>query len=251
MQAVTPWRGRLLASALLVAGAVAGAATTDPAGRWEGVIDVPGHPTRLVVDLDRDAHGAWQASVVLPDRGVKGAPAQALSVAGCDVAFGLAGAFLGGDALNPRVALACRPDGSLAGRFELGGQGAPVQLRRTGAAQVDGPPVNSVLGPALVGRWTGRYELGGVPRQLTLTLANGADGTGSGQLVIVGKRTTTLVVNEIVQGREFVTLRAAAVDFRIEGRFSADTGVIDGTMMQGAFEAPLVLRRQAVAEKAS
>jgi hypothetical protein len=251
VQAVIPSRRRALASACLALAAAGCATAGDPAGRWEGIADVPGRPLRVVVDLDRDAHGAWQGSVILPDRGVKGAPAEALAVAGCDVSFGLAGAFPGGDVLQPGLALACRADGSLSGSFALGGQRAPVRLRRVGAAQVDRAPANSVLDAALIGRWTGRYELGGVPRDVTLTLANGSDGTGAGQLVIVGKRTTTLAVTGIVQGREFVTLRAAAADFRIEGRFSPDPDVIDGMMAQGPFEAPLVLRRQAAGEKAS
>jgi len=230
-------------STLLLVLACPGARAADVAGRWEGVADVPGQPLRVVVDLDDDAGGRWAGSAILPERGVKGAPLEALAVAGCDVSFGLAGAFLGGETLKPRVTLACQADGTLAGRFALGGQEAGVRLRRSGPAQVDRPPANSVLGAALAGRWTGRYELGGVAREVTLTLANGADGSGGGQLVIVGKRTTTLQVDEVMQGREFVTLRASAADFRIEGRFSPQAGVIDGAMAQGPFEAPLVLRK--------
>ena len=229
-------------TALLFASTNVGAAA-DAAGRWEGVADVPGHPLRVIVDLDRDADGRWAGSAILPGRGVKGAPLESLVVADGKVSFGLAGAFLGGDTLKPRLTLAREPDGSMAGRFALGGQEAGVRLRRSGPAQVDRPPASSVLGAALAGRWTGRYELGGVAREVTLTLANGPDGRGGGQLVIVGKRTTTLQVDEVTQGREFVTLRAGAADFRIEGRFAPDAGVIDGAMAQGPFEAPLVLRK--------
>lgn len=249
MQDVLQLRRLVLACSLAAMGAGAGA-TPVAAGRWEGVAETPAGPMRLVLDLDRDARGQWQGSVVLPGRGVKGAPAEDLAVADGAVSFGLAGAFQGGEVLQPRVTLAPQADGSLAGRFALGGQGAPLRLARTGPAQVDRPPVNSALAALLVGRWTGRYELAGVPRTVTLTLANGADGRGTGQLVIVGKRTTSLAVDEIVQGREYVTLRAAAADFRIEGRFAPAAGVIDGAMAQGPFEAPLVLRRDAGAGRA-
>ena len=254
MPAISPGRrcaGQTFLFALSLAAGAGAHATPDAAGRWEGVADIPGRPLRLVVDLDRDAQGRWEGSVILPGRGVKGAPLDALAVAGCDVRFALSGAFSGGDSLQPKMALACQPDGSLAGTFALGGQVTAVSLHRSGAAQVDRPAPSSVISAALAGRWRGRYEIGGVPREVTLTLAN-RDGSAGGQLVIVGKRTTTLVVDQVTQGREFVALRASAADFRIEGRFSPDAGVIDGGVAQGPFEAAIVLRREAAAgEKAS
>ncbi len=246
MPALVPRRSRASKSALIALGlaACAGArAAPDPAGRWEGVADIPGRPLRLVVDLDRDAQGRWEGSAILPGRGVKGARLDDLAVGGCDVRFGLAAAFPQGDTLKPQVALACQADGSLAGTLALGGRSTAVTLRRSGAAQVDRPAPSGVLSPSLTGRWTGRYELGGVPRDVTLTLAN-RDGIGGGQLVIVGKRTTTLAVDQVTQGREFVTLKASAADFRIEGRFSPDEGVIDGGVAQGPFEAAIVLHRE-------
>jgi len=167
----------LLAAGLACAGA---GAAPDPAGRWEGVADIPGQPLRLVIDLDRDAQGRWAGSAILPGRGVKGAAVDGLDVAGCDVRLGLAAAFPGGDALQPKLALACQGDGVLAGTFTLGGHAAPVSLHRSGPAQLDRPPAGRSITAALAGRWTGRYELGGFPREVTLTLANGADGTGGG-----------------------------------------------------------------------
>ena len=242
-------RRRVRAPALAAACALAAAqalAAPAAAGRWEGVADVPGNPLRLVLDLDQASGGRWDGSVILPDRGVKGAPLDGLAVSGCDVRFELTAAF-GGSGAQPRVALACQPDGTLAGTFELAGLSTRVSLRRSGAAQVDRPPANSVISAALAGRWTGRYELGGFPREVRLMLANRADSGGGGQLVIVGKRTTTLDVDQVVQGREFVTLRASAANYRIEGRFTAD-GAIEGAVIQEPFEAAIVLRR---AEKTS
>ncbi len=237
------------ACALSAFGAVA---APEAAGRWEGSIAIPGNPLRLIVDLERDAHGQWQGSAILPDRGVKGAPLDGLAVAGCDVSFGLAAAFAGGGGAQPRVTLACGPDGSLAGSFALGGNSTSVTLRRSGAAQVDRATPNSVISAALAGRWTGRYELGGYPREVTLTLANRPDGGGGGQLVVVGKRTTTLEMDRVIEGREFVMLGASAADFRIEGRFAAAAGTIAGSVLLSGLEAPIVLHRQpATGEKTS
>ena len=246
MPATTPRRPRASMPVLLAVGlaCVDARAATDPAGRWEGTADVPGQPLRLVIDLDRDAQGRWAGSAILPERGVKGAAVDGLAVAGCDVRLGLAAAFPGGDRLQPRLALACQADGTLGGTFTLGGHAVAVSLHRSGAPQVDPPPASSAITPALAGRWTGRYELGGYPREVTLTLANGAGGTGGGQVVIVGKRTTTLQLDQVTQGREFVTMRASSAGFSIEGRFAADDGVIDGAVSQGPFEAAIVLHRQ-------
>ena len=227
-------------------------AADAPAGRWEGVVDIPGQPLRLVVDLARDDRGAWVGSAILPERGVKGAALDGVAVSGQHLVFGLAAAFPGSAAQAPRIALDGQPDGSLSGSFALGSQSAGVRLRRTGAAQVDLPPASTAISASLEGRWLGRYELGGVPRDVTLTLTNRAQGGATGQLVIVGKRTTTLDVDLVVQGREFVTVRASAYDFRIEGRLVAADGVLEGAMSQGPFDAPLVLRRQpAAGEKTS
>ena len=241
MTALVPFP--LLAVGLLAAAAAG--ASPDPAGRWEGVADIPGQPLRLVIDLDRDTQARWTGSAILPARGVKGVALDALAVTGCDIRFGLVAAFPGGATLLPSATLACQPDGSLAGTFTLGGRSAALALHRSGAAQVDRPAASSVLDAALAGRWTGRYELGGFARELTLTLANRAGRGGGGQLVIVGKRTTTLEIDHVTQGREYVTLRASGADFTIEGRFSAADGVIEGGVAQGPFEAPIVLRRQA------
>jgi len=252
MSASAPWRPAASTLVLIAAGlARAGAhAASDPAGRWEGVADIPGQPLRLVIDLDRDAQGHWAGSVILPGRGVKGTAVDDLDVAGCGARLGLAAAFPGGGTLQPKVALACQSDGSLAGRLTLGGRDAPVRLHRTGPAQVDRPAARRPITAALAGKWTGRYELGGFAREVTLTLANGADGNGAGQLVIVGKRTTTLQVDQVLQGREFVTVRASAANFVIEGRLAVQDGVIDGGVSQGPYEAALVLHRQS-GEKAS
>jgi hypothetical protein len=248
-----PWR-RAFAPALVAAGALGGAgafAASDPAGRWEGTVDIPGQPLRLIVDLEADARGQWQGSAILPDRGVKGAPLSELAVTGCDLHFAMAAAFAAGGGAKPMVALACRPDGSLAGSFALAGNSAPVSLRRSGAAQVDRVTPNSVISAALAGRWTGRYEMGGYPREVTLTLANRPDAGGGGQMVVVGKRTTTLEVDRVVEGRQFVTLGASAADVRIEGRFAAADGTIDGSVRLGGLEVPIVLHRQAGGEKTS
>lgn len=235
---------RLAAAGLWLA---AGAAAADPglAGRWHGLAEVPGAPQPVVLDLAPQAAGRWAGSITLPGRGIKGAPLSALKVSGTGIQAGTGAAFPFPIEPAPGIALQRQSDGRLVGEWRQGGQRAPLVLRRTGEAQVDLPQAGTALDSALHGTWTGRYELGGAPRQVTLVLSQGPNGLGQGTLRIVGRRTSDLVVDHVEQGREFIVLEAKAVGFRIEGRYDAAAGRIDGGIQQGPFEAAVVLVRQA------
>lgn len=230
---------------LATAGWVGAFAAGDAAGRWEGEAEIPGAPMRLVVDLARGADGRWVGSVTLPGRGVKGAALDDVNVADAGVRFGLAQAFNGAPGPVPLVDLAWRGDARLAGSLRQGGLSAPLTLLRSGVAQVDLPVRATAIDRRLEGTWVGRYELGGVARDVTLTLANRAGTSAAGQLLIVGKRTSQLTVDHVVQGREFITLTSNEAGYRIEGRWATNDGSIAAQVVQGPFEANLVLRKQA------
>ncbi|MGM9487435.1 hypothetical protein ACS5PM_08820 [Ideonella sp. YS5] len=226
------------------------AAPASPAGRWEGEARIPGAPLPIVLDLSPSAAGGWTGSVTLPGRGVKGAALEDLRV-GADgaVQAGLANA-LGGppSELPTQLALRMLPDGRLEGDFRQGGHSATASLRRSGEAQVDSPPPRAPLPPALAGTWRGRYELGGVPREVTLTLSPppaGADPATApaGELLIVGKRRSQLVVDRVAASERFVTLEASAAGLRLEGRWDGAAGTFDGLVLQGPFEAAVKLQR--------
>ena len=220
-----------------------GAACAGPgfAGRWEGQAEIPGAPQRFVVDLAPASGGGWDGSVVLPGRGVKGAPLGALRVDERGISFGLAAAFSAPTDPPPTMELAPRADGTLAGTLRLAGLDAAVELRRTGEAQVDRPHRSAHITDALAGTWRGRYEFGGYAREVTLTLANRPDAAAGGQITVVGKRTTTLDIDLVDESPEYVALRASAADYRIEGRFDRDACKVEGAVIQGPFETPIVL----------
>lgn len=238
----------LLAAAAAVP--LAAHAQDSPAGRWQGRAEIPGAPLTMVIDLAPDATkpGAWIGSVILPGRGVKGAPLAQIEVRGNELRFTLAQATPPYNEPVPEVRLARYGNSRLLGELRQGALTAPLELTRSGSAQVDRPVPATALSSALLGTWVGRYELGGVPREVTLTLANNARGLGGGELLIVGKRRSQLAIDHVVQGREYVTLSAQAAALRIEGRHA--DGTIDGRLVQGPFEATLVLRR-VTAQKSS
>jgi hypothetical protein len=209
------------------------------AGRWEGVVRIPGAPMPIVIDL-----GAAAGSVTLPGRGVSGAPLRELAAGASGIVANLSAAIPspGGNAPPSSIELTLQPDGRLEGTFRQGGHSAPVTLLRSGDAQVTKAPASTPISAALAGVWKGRYELFGYPREVTLTLKDGPPAAGNAALVIVGKRTSNVPIDRVVQGTSFITFESDEYGMTIEGRVSA--GTIEGTLQQGPFEVPLVLRRE-------
>lgn len=232
----------LLCSPLVAAG-------SDLSGRWEGTAAIPGTaPMAMIIDIARDAGGGWTGSVVLPGRGVKGAPLGELRVQGDSLSASLAAAIpsFGAPGAPPGVRLALQADGSLGGDFSQAGHRAPLQLRRSGDAQPDLPVASTPLAAMLGGTWRGAYQLGGHPRQVTLVLKPG--NPAAAELTIVGRRTTQVTIDRIVQGPRFVTFESTTMGLLIEGRYSA--AQISGHLQQGPFEAPLLLTRTATVQGA-
>jgi hypothetical protein len=226
---------RMLTWGLALAGAATVAAPLE--GRWEGRAQVPGAPLAVVLDLAGDS-----GSVTLPGRGVSGAPLRELRIAGNAVSASLAAAIASFGAPGPAAAveLVLAADGRLSGSFRQGGWSAPLALVRTGAAQVTPAPASTSIATALAGTWKGRYELGGVPREVTLTLVDSHPAKAS--MVIVGQRRTELPIDRVAQGPVFLTLESSEFGFVVEGRVG--DGVIEGTLQQGPIELPLRLTRE-------
>lgn len=245
---VAPW----IALSLLIASLGSPAAAATPSGRWEGEARIPGAPQRIVLDLAPSPAGEWAGSLTLPGRGVKGAPLDALTV-GADgsVQADAASAFGGPPSELPtQLAVRMLPDGRLEGELRQGGHAAALALRRSGDAQVDAPPARTALPAALAGTWRGRYELSGYPRDVTLTLqTTTSPSANAGELLIVGKRRSQLVIDRVNASERFVTLEASAAGIKLEGRWDATTGAFEGSFFQGPFEVPLKLQRDATSAR--
>ncbi|MBB5203168.1 hypothetical protein HNQ51_000461 [Inhella inkyongensis] len=237
---------RLLTLLLFAWMSITQAAPFHPAGRWEGQAQLSGQALPLTIDLARDAQGVWQGRITLPGRELAGAPlgdmkwqGQALSTT---LSATLSAAFLVPPEPTPTLHLQWRNAQVASGTLSLNGLRAPVNLQRTGDAQIAPPPPPSLPIPdALLGRWVGRYELGGVPREVTLTLSRDAQGEGGGTLLIIGKRRNELKLDAVHLGPSLLRLEARGAGITVEGRWSPTA--IDGHFEQGPFEAALPLRR--------
>lgn len=240
---------RSIAYAAALSVPLGAAAASDPSGRWEGEARIPGAPQRLVLDLAKStSDGRWAGSLTLPGRGTKGAPLQSLQVGADGHVQADAASAVGGppSELPTQLELRLLPDGRLEGAWRQGGHEAGVLLWRSGEAQVDPPPPRTAVPAALSGVWRGKYELGGYPRDVTLTLHATSDPqAAAGELLIVGKRRTQLAVDRVNAGSRFVTLEAGSAGMRLEGQWDAASGSFEGLVSQGPFEAPLKLQREA------
>jgi len=233
----------MMVSLLLCLPTVAGAVSPPPAGRWEGSAQIPGRELPLVVDLAPDGAGVWTGSIIITGLRVNGAPLTHIAVTGVDIAFDVANA-LGSppDAPAHFQGRLSSPD-AIAGEMQQAGNTAPFALRRVGPPQVEAPARSTPVARELASGWSGEFELGGYPRNVTLTLENHANGGATAKFVIVGKRTTDLPVDLVVQDGDFVRVESAVTQVAFEGRLAKGGGEIRGTFEMGSLELPLVLRR--------
>jgi hypothetical protein len=214
-------------------------------GRWEGEVQIPGAPMKLIVDLAQDETSTWAGSVIVPGLGVKGAALGDIVVTDSSIAFALAAALHGPADGPPRIRAHLIDADTMAGDFGQAGNTAPLTLNRTGPAQVEPAPRSTTVTREFEGAWSGTFDFDGHPRQVTLTLINRAQQGASAEFVIVGKRTTQVPVDLVVQDKNFLKIESHQTGISFEGQWRAQAGEIQGSVQTGALEVPLVLRRSA------
>ncbi len=207
-------------------------------GRWEGTVAIPGAPMPIIIDLV-DTPGPM-GSMILPGRGVKG---DALRQVAVDPAGALRLDLPARLGENARATLRRAPDGRLVGEFEQAGHRADLVLSFSGAAQVDPAPASSALPEVLQGTWVGGYQLGGYPREVTLTLSQPGF-TGRATLLIVGRRRSEVPIDHVVLNGAVLQVVSATTGITLEGRLHPGDGSLRGQFLQGPLEADFVLRKR-------
>jgi hypothetical protein len=215
----------------------------EPAiGHWEGSVKIPERELKAIVDLAQDSGGAWIGSITIPGFDVKGAALTDIAVNGSDVTFAIKSA-LGAQRVGPAKFKAHAKDATLTGEFIQAGNTAPFTLEKTGPPQVELPPQSTAIAKEFEGEWKGEYELFGYPRHVTIKLANHGTNGATAEFVIVGRKTNNLPVDLVTQEGDILTIDSHDNGISYEGRFRKGTGEIQGTVIQGPLEIPLVLRR--------
>jgi len=210
-------------------------------GRWEGRVDIPGRESPVILDLAPQS-GTWAGSLILPGLGIKGAPLSNIVASDSDVAFDLGSVLSAPDYGPARFRLRLDGDG-LRGDMSQGGNVAKVALRKSGPAQVDAGPRSTPVNRALEDQWSGEFELGGYPRQVTITLQNHPEGAATATFVVVGKQVNNLPVDLVVEEGRFLRIESGTTRVAFEGRLSEESDELKGTIEVGPFERPLALRR--------
>jgi len=230
-----------VAVALVVLSATDANAAPSVAGRWQGVVQIPGLPLHATIDLDQDRSGAWTGSIVVPELAIKNVALTDITPHDDTLTFAIKGVLAGQG--EPPATFAVRLDGSdaMSGTFTQAGNHAPFALRRTGAAQVDLPPRSTPVAKEMEGTWVGDHELMGYTRHVTMTFANHGTDPATVDWVVVGRKVNKLPVDLVQRDGDFVRIESHAFGINFEGRLHG--GELDGTYEQGPMEAPLVLKR--------
>jgi len=116
-------------------------------------------------------------------------------------------------------------------------------MTRIGPPQVEAPLRSTAVTGVLAHEWRGDFELGGYPRHVTLTLENHAGAGASATLVVVGKATTRVPIDLVVQDGGSVRVESPSTGIAFEGRLANEDAELHGTIEIGPTERPLVLRR--------
>lgn len=233
---------RFLSAFVLVALCASGAnAAPSAAGRWQGLVQIPGLTLHATIDLDQDKSGAWIGSIVVPELAMKNIALTDIAAHDDTLTFAVKGALAGQG--EPPAAFAARFDGSdaMSGTFTQAGNHAPFTLRRTGAGQVDLPQRSTPVAKEMEGKWVGDHELMGYTRHVTVTFANHGTDPATAEFVVVGKKVNNLPVDLVQRDGDFVRIESHQYGINFEGRLHGDE--LEGTYEQGPMEAPLVLKR--------
>ncbi len=102
-------------------------ARRDPAGHWDGHVELPSGPLEVHLDLS-DANGRWSGDIVIPTESTRSMPVTAIVVSGRRVSFGVD--MRGGPHFEGRLEKRGR---ELDGDFEEAGYDYPFKLMRAGA----------------------------------------------------------------------------------------------------------------------
>jgi len=223
----------LVAFILLPASSVRAQTAVDPAGHWEGKIEVPGMDVALEVDLAKTASG-YTGTVGMPAQKLKGLPLVKVAVDGKTVTFAArTDQTMTGDLSD---------DGkTMSGTFAGAAGSVPFIMTRTGDAHVASPVTSAPIGKDLEGTWT--TTVADTGNNVALTLTNHGDGTATGTLVNLSEGGLQIPVR-FTQSGSNVTFQATVADGSFSGTLNATGTELSGTWTEGTTTKVISFRKK-------
>jgi hypothetical protein len=224
----------LLACGCFALMATIAVAQTDFSGHWEGTVDAPNGPTRLALDLAKNAKGVWVASLGVPERKITGLRVTDISVAGTEVRF--AAPDLPG---SPTFELTLA-DGKLKGALLVQALSLALEMQRTGDAKVDIAQPIPAVSKELEGDWEGTISVPNGPTlPVIIHFKNQADQTVEASLDSPSQGAHGIPIRGVAQKGAVVEFAVQAVGGSYKGTLNKEGTEMAGEWTQGP--APLTL----------
>ena len=222
---------------LLVCGWLAIAvAQTDFAGHWEAAVDVPNGPTRVALDLAKNAKGAWVASLGVPEQKITGLRVTDIEVMGSEVRF-TAPDLPGSPTFELTLA-----NGKLTGALLVEALSLVVEMQRTGDAKVEIAPPSPAVSKELEGDWEGALSLpDGQSRPIIIRFKNRPDRTAEATIESPTQGVQGFPLKEVAQKGAVVEFTVQAVGGSYKGTLNKEGTEITGQWAQRQGAAPLTL----------
>ena len=209
----------------------------DPSGHWEGAIQTPDRSVDVAVDLTRGPQGEFSGTISIPEQKVKDLPFRKVNVEGRAVT-------LEARTDQPFTGTISTDGKSIEGYLSVTGYSVPMNLSRTGPAQIAPPEKNAPIRNELEGTWNGTLSVEGEQFRIILTMANQPDGTARATAIDVDEGglqvPVTVIQTESNVSLEFRGLAGAS----FAGSLNGAGNELAGTYKNGGgITAPLTFRR--------
>lgn len=216
-----------------------------PTGHWEGVLKAPQNEVPIMLDLYQGADKNWTGHFGFVDPNQpKEITISKVAVSPNSVAFdlelGRSVPFKG--TLDPAAKTIT---GTLAGPD---GSEVKVDMKLTGPPKPLSPSTSTKIDSAIEGNWAGTIQIGANTLRLTLDLATGMDGKGTGVLTSIDQGNAKLPVSNVRQEGQKLAFDVKQVGGTYSATINEAKTAMEGTWTQAGSNFPLKLEKGGAAK---